>query len=415
MMIEGVPFQQFVIDHLKQFDKEQAKDPILLNIITTLRSDNNPHLKLYYRIFNRVLFRRTNLQNYFWKLCIPEHLINKIIWFTHLTFGHSGSKRTFHKLQETSYFDNMSRRVRNVLKICKQCQWHKPPTITMQTQFHSILPETINQTLATDIYGPLIISENGNRYVLVVVDLFSKFVKVVPLRYVTAKTVSNAFQNQILPHFPKADSIISDNGPQYNSKIWKDMLRVNNIKPIFISKYRPQSNPAERIMRELSRFLRTYSYQKQKTWDNHLKNFEDTTNHLLHSSTGYTPVELQCNNLPDNIFWQYIAFPEDTEFQTHERKLRIARKNLRIASERRNKNHNRKYPLRQFYVGQKVLLRNKKLSNRGPQGCAKLYRYFVGPLRIKKIKHNNAVELCSLNRKRSFGLRHVADIKPFYD
>ena len=52
--------------------------------------------------------------------------------------------------------------------------------------------------------------------------------------------------------------IITDHGTQFKGKNWRDELLKLNIKTYKTSVYHPSSNPAERVLREVGRILRTY-------------------------------------------------------------------------------------------------------------------------------------------------------------
>lgn len=55
----------------------------------------------------------------------------------------------------------------------------------------------------------------------------------------------------------KPNRIISDRGSQFTSPKWENRLRRENIVVIFSSVCHLQSNPVERVMRELGRVFRT--------------------------------------------------------------------------------------------------------------------------------------------------------------
>ena len=50
----------------------------------------------------------------------------------------------------------------------------------------------------------------------------------------------------------------ADHGTQFTSTVWQEGVKRRGIQPILSSIRHPQSNPSERIMRELSRLFRTY-------------------------------------------------------------------------------------------------------------------------------------------------------------
>lgn len=93
--------------------------------------------------------------------------------------------------------------------------------------------------------------------------------------------------------FPKMripEEILTDNGGQFVTKRWNDFAeeKVRKTTP-----YNPQSNPVERVMRELGRVIRTYASDKQYAWYGIIQRTENVMNATIHSSTGFIPIELQ--------------------------------------------------------------------------------------------------------------------------
>ena len=54
--------------------------------------------------------------------------------------------------------------------------------------------------------------------------------------------------------------------------------------------YHPQSNQAERVMRELGRIFRAYCHAKHSEWPMYVGKIEEWLNCTTHESTGFTPV-----------------------------------------------------------------------------------------------------------------------------
>lgn len=209
--------------------------------------------------------------------------------------------------------------------------------------------------------------------------------------------------------------MLSDNGPAYRSQSWRSMLAKNKIRPIFISKYRPQSNQTERQMRELGRFLRTYANKDHRSWDTYLKQFEEITNNLVHDSTGYAPVLIQRGKMPSNPLKDLVPRPPNLTRINWRRVRQKVKENLNRNAQKRNRMHNQKYQQISYQVGDKVLLKNMKQTLKGNQECQKLYKRYIGPFVIKEVRHANAYQLASVKTGRNMGLRHVSDLKPFYE
>ena len=82
----------------------------------------------------------------------------------------------------------------------------------------------------------------GNRYLLVIVDRFTKLVKTVPLKNISASSVARAFVTHWVFKFGPPTDLISDNGNQFTSKFFLDVCRILKVHNSFTTTYHPQTN-----------------------------------------------------------------------------------------------------------------------------------------------------------------------------
>ena len=73
-------------------------------------------------------------------------------------------------------------------------------------------------------------NNRGYRYVLVIVDNFSKFGWTVPLKNKNAQTIKDSFENILISSKRKPNLIKSDRGKEFYNKTFQDFLNQNNIK-----------------------------------------------------------------------------------------------------------------------------------------------------------------------------------------
>lgn len=409
-----VAFENFISASLQNLGKEQDKDSIWKDIKQKWSNKTNTAIRQFYLVRNNILFKRCAINNSLWVVCIPDVLVNKLIWYIHLSYAHFGPRKCFNKLRTTCYFNNMEKRIRSVLARCKLCQKAKPPTVSHQAPLFPIIPSKLRDLAAVDLFGPLVTSINGYSYIFVAVELTSKFVSLTPLRKATARTVSAAFVKNFLKKVGHVNKVISDNGPQFRSRIWTRILRSHKAKPIFISRYWPASNPSERIMKELNKLCRIYCYRQHRSWDKYIHIFENILNELPHDSTSLPPVLVLKNQFPADKIKELVNFPATKKLR-HRDVIDIALNNIRRAAEKRKKSHPVKVNKRNFYVGQKVLVKSHRLSQKNKHVSSKLFLLYNGPFRIRRIAHDNAVEIETLRKRKSKGLHHVSHVKAYVE
>ena len=76
-------------------------------------------------------------------------------------------------------------------------------------------------------YGPE--NNRGYRYVLVIIDNFSKFGFTIPLKNKNGQVIKNSFENILLSSKRKPNLIESDRGKEFYNNIFQDFLNRNNM------------------------------------------------------------------------------------------------------------------------------------------------------------------------------------------
>lgn len=105
-------------------------------------------------------------------------------------------------------------------------------------------------------------------------------------------TICDVIQRLYLPEVGTPDEILMDKGGQFGSHRWKNFGRSNGFATRHTSPYNPQSNPVERVMKEINRVLRAYDHGRHTRWDAIIPRLKKIINITKHRSTGAKPIEL---------------------------------------------------------------------------------------------------------------------------
>ena len=97
------------------------------------------------------------------------------------------------------------------------------------------------ERIALDILGPLPESKNGNRYILVMCDLFTKWTEAYPLPDQEAQTVAKAFVDCFVSRFGTPLQLHSDQGTNFQSKLFHELCDLLHIKKTRTTKRMEQS------------------------------------------------------------------------------------------------------------------------------------------------------------------------------
>ena len=132
---------------------------------------------------------------------------------------------------------------------------------------------------------------NGYKYILCVIDLFSKFAWAKPLKDKEAKTVFAAFQEIITDSNRKPRHIWIDEGSEFYNSLFTKWLKQNNV--IRYSTYENFHNPViERFNRTLkTNMWRRFTAENTRNWISMLPSLLETYNNAKHRSIGMTPKE----------------------------------------------------------------------------------------------------------------------------
>ena len=200
-------------------------------------------------------------------------------------------------------------------------------------------------------------------YIFVVLDTFTKFVRLYSVKRATSKVLSEKITKDYMIKTGKPKIILSDHGPQFISGIWRQTLGWEGIIPKHTAVYHPQSNQDERMMRELGRIFLAYCHAKHSERPMYEGKIEEWLNCTTHESTGFTPYELVKGTCLPRILEQLFNYPPESNTRGLEVKLKLSNENLLTKGEKRKRQHDAKGKWTKYEVRQLVLVRRHDLSS----------------------------------------------------
>ena len=170
--------------------------------------------------------------------------------------------------------------------------YSKPPKknyITNKTDVYYIDDVWSLDILDLKDYGPK--NNRGYRYVLVIIDNFSKFGWTIPLKNKTGQTIKDSFENIIINSKRKPNLIETDRGKEFYNNIFQDFLNKNNIKLYSRNTYLGAVF-AERFNKSIRDLLKRPVFEKgDGNWVDVLPTITKQYNNRVHSSTKLTPIQ----------------------------------------------------------------------------------------------------------------------------
>ena len=196
-------------------------------------------------------------------------------------YGHPGAKKCIKLLQEHFTIDGMLKKVKNYVRTCDMCQKRKDAgNKVLFGGTKAIIPLRKGDLVSADYFGPLPVSSAGVRYLFVIVDNFTKYVRLFTLRRATTAATLRRI-HQYCKELGCPRIIITDNGTQFTSRKWLDGLNELNIQPRFTAIRNPCANLAERINRQLGNLFRIFVCDQHTKWSRYVPIIESCINKTL--------------------------------------------------------------------------------------------------------------------------------------
>jgi transposase InsO family protein len=188
--------------------------------------------------------------------------------------GHHGVSRTIDKLR--SHFKKqkpmprLTEKVRAFIKHCPCCQKMNQLRIPIQTLGFTAATYTPMERINIDTIGPLTADEHGNTYIIVIIDCFSRYVRLVACADVTAATAARIALLPWLCDFGIPEVILSDNGTQFTNQLWTALTDMVGTTLRQTTPYSKEENSiVERANKEVMRHLRNILFDRNieiKDW-----------------------------------------------------------------------------------------------------------------------------------------------------
>lgn len=263
----------------------------------------------WFTVHEGLLFKKGNRESPDYKLCVPQERVTSLVLKHHTSMGHFGKSKLFLYMRQLFYWPKMQKQIRQLVASCDLCQKAKSSP-SCHGNLNPILVEEPGKLVCLDLVGPLPEGRGKVTQLLVVVDAFSKYVSLYPLRRATTRTILNKLRECYFVEVQKPQTILSDNGTQFSSNKWKTELNELGVKVAFTSVYFPQGNITERYNKEVIRLLRSYCFEKHTKWPNVLNFVKDCLNNSINLNTGFSPALLQTGREIENPLLRLIKFPE---------------------------------------------------------------------------------------------------------
>ena len=369
---------------------------------------SNP-VKVSFVLKNGVLYkidRRTGRH----LLEIPTSLQEDLVFAHHEETGHLGSQKLTVLMRLRYHWPKMKKTIRLQIRSCDLCQKSKVPTQRIEGISAPIIPPGPGELLAVDLFGPAPKSTRGAILIFAVLDVFSKYVKFYPLKKATSRTCFMRLKDFVTELRIQPQRILSDQGTQFTSHLWKKKVEEMGAKPIWCSVENPQGNPVERVMRELNRLLRCYCHTDHSSWAKWIPEINKWINQAVHESTGCPPQELMLQQPVVLTFDDLLPLFKpvlDTGQQVDQARFTLWRKAAARGARRE------KSKTLSLTEGQPVLLRSQQETCTREGLYSKFFLLYAGPYIVERVIGPN-VYLIRDDEGNQIGTFNIRHLKPYH-
>ena len=363
------------------------------------------------------------------QLVVPKLKRTEVIEMHHSipSAAHLDARRTMKRIKTAFYWPAMKLDITEFCRTCDACAARKPSPKQNKAPMGHILSGAPMEKICVDMLGPLPLTHQNNKYILVISDVFTKWTEAIPLPDQEALTVTKAFVDTFVSRFGTPLQVHSDQGRTFEAKLFQDMCTYLQIEKTRTTSLRPQANGSvERFNKTLINMLSMYCQKEQNQWDVYLQQVMMAYRASVNSNTGKTPNMMTFGRevvLPLQAVMGKPVSEENESFEVEDyvSKLQtsmikihdVARTNLSKAADYQKRyydTHSRKAQQRHFENGQLVWLHE---PTRKVGVCHKLVNKWKGPYLVTR-KIDDLIYLVKRTPSQPVRAYHIDRLLPYH-
>ncbi len=210
----------------------------------------------------------------------------------HKLSGHLGVHKTRERILEQFYWPNIFKDVRDFVASCQICQSNSNmPGRNAPMKTQPVLSETFTK-IAMDIIGPLEPSAKGNKFIVTLIDMASRFPMAWAFPRVEAKDVCECVIEWI-SLFGLPRDILTDQGSVFNGYLFNAVAERLDVRHLRTAPFHPQTNGVcERFNGVIKGMLKSVCSKDWTVWCTQLPLVLLAYRTAKQESTGFSPSRL---------------------------------------------------------------------------------------------------------------------------
>lgn len=203
--------------------------------------------------------------------------------------SHLGSQKTYEAINSLFFWESLRKDIFHWAEHCPKCQQNKVIKHNRQRLHQFPHNKGRMNTIHLDLVGPL--PNSGNfPYIFTMRDRNTGFLITAPIRSKVSEGIVRTFEQKFLSVFGLPDTVISDQGSEFNSSIFQSFCANLGITHKTTNPYHPQANGhVERIHRSLKTAIRSLNHPAN--WDKALPYITMAINNRVVDQNSFTPFQ----------------------------------------------------------------------------------------------------------------------------
>lgn len=358
-----------------------------------------------------------------WKKVVKPDDIATVLRDSHDTpqAGHLGRDKTLDRIRQNFYWPGMTLDIKNYVDECETCVKVKYNQNPLKVKLSTRVLYSPWTQLSIDTVVTQTRTKKGNSCVLVVLDHYTKYLELFPVRARNGKTVVRILDT-VFDRWGTPKVIITDNGKEFVNGEVASYLKARGVYQMTTPIKHPKANPVERFNRTIKPMIAAFLKTDHREWDENLSKLQLAYNTVPHSGTRVSPFFL--NHGREAIIKHVVKDPID-KLSSADDSVSFLAARMKIIDEFRHKIESRlqQYNEKRLAIvnsgrsstvdlkeGTEVYYPNKKLSNKPESYSAKLAYKYIGPAKIKRVLGSSTVELVDASGK-TVGKYCISDLK----
>lgn len=226
------------------------------------------------------------------RIVVPEQMQFEIIRRTH-DQGHFKTKKMEELIKREFHIPKLREKIDRFVKNCVTCILTDRKAGKQEGMQHPIPKDDLPLgTLHLDHLGPMASTRKNYRYILTIIDAFTKFVWIFPVKSTTAEESMQKLR-LVTAVFGNPSRVITDEGTAFTGSQFEDYCKDENIQVVHTTTGVPRGNgQVERIHNTIISVLAKLSVDDPEKWFQYTDKVQQFLNKTHQRAIGTTPFEL---------------------------------------------------------------------------------------------------------------------------